>query len=101
MQLQNGPTSQASDHVGKARPGAPGWPSGSPSQADTQHHTMAWLVASTDDGIHITPMDDYRPHDYTSKCWCRPVEDAEEPDMWMHNSLDGREAFETGERLVS
>ena len=63
--------------------------------------TMAWLVASTDDGIHVTPMDDYRPHDYTSKCWCRPVEDAEEPDMWMHNSLDGREAFETGERLVS
>lgn len=66
-----------------------------------QHHTMAWLVASTDDGIHVTPMDDYRPHDYTSKCWCRPVEDVEEPDMWMHNSLDGREAFETGERLVS
>lgn len=62
---------------------------------------MTWLVASTDDGIHITTMDDYRPHDYTSKCWCRPVEDAAEPDMWMHNSLDGREAFETGERLVS
>ena len=29
---------------------------------------MAWLLASTDDGTHITPMDDYRPHDYTSKC---------------------------------
>lgn len=35
------PDFPASDHVGKARPGALGWPSGSPSQADTQHHTMA------------------------------------------------------------
>ena len=62
---------------------------------------MTWLVASTDTEIHVTPVDDLRPHDYTSKCWCRPVEDVAEPDMWMHNSLDGREEFETGERLVS
>lgn len=72
-----------------------------PARPTPQHHTMAWLVASTDTEIHVTPMDDYRPHDYTSKCWCRPVEDVEEPDMWMHNSLDGREEFETGERLAS
>jgi hypothetical protein len=62
---------------------------------------MTWLLASTDTEIHVTPVDDLRPHDYTSKCWCRPVEDVAEPDMLMHNSLDGREAFETGERLVS
>lgn len=63
--------------------------------------TMAWLLASTDTEIHVTPVDDLRPHDYTSKCWCRPDEDPTEPDVWFHNSLDGREAFETGERLVS
>ena len=62
---------------------------------------MTWLVASTATEIHVTPMDDLRPHDFTSTCWCRPQEDAEEPGMWTHNSLDGREAYETGERLPS
>lgn len=62
---------------------------------------MTWLLASTATEIHITPVDDLRPHDFTSKCWCRPVEDDEEPDVWSHNSLDGREPFESGERLPS
>lgn len=62
---------------------------------------MAWLIASTATDIHLTPVDDLRPHDFTSMCWCRPVEDVEEPDLWHHNALDGREAYETGERLPS
>ena len=62
---------------------------------------MTWLIASTATEIHVAPMDDLRPHDFTSKCWCRPVEDMEHVDVWTHNSLDGREAYETGERLPS
>lgn len=62
---------------------------------------MTWLLASTATEVHIAPMDDLRPHDFTSKCWCRPIEDMEHVDVWTHNSLDGREAYETGERLPS
>jgi hypothetical protein len=49
---------------------------------------------------HIVPSDDLREHitDAGKTCWCHPVEDE---DMIVHNSLDGREPFETGERRVS
>lgn len=47
--------------------------------------------------IHLVPNDDYRPHDLDESCWCKPVE--EEPSYFLHNSLDGREAYEEGRRL--
>lgn len=59
-----------------------------------------WVVLQVPREIHVAPVDDLRPHDLNPKCWCRPVEDTEEPGMWTHNSLDGREAYETGERLM-
>jgi hypothetical protein len=59
-----------------------------------------WVLVQVPGEIHVAPVDDLRPHDLNPKCWCRPVEDTEEPDMWTHNSLDGREAYETGERLM-
>lgn len=45
----------------------------------------------TPDGWHVVPMDDLRPHESKSTCWCNPVPDVEEPAVWIHNSLDGRE----------
>jgi hypothetical protein len=42
-------------------------------------------------------MNDLREHDFAPDCWCHPVEDAETPDLWAHNSLDGREhTYEAG-----
>lgn len=51
--------------------------------------------------VHVTPVDDLREHDASLDCWCKPVADGEEPSVIVHNSLDGREAFERGERLPS
>lgn len=57
-----------------------------------------WLLQDVPGQTHITPMEDLRPHDPQANCWCRPVEDAEFPHIWVHKSLDGREAYESGER---
>ena len=53
-------------------------------------------------GLHVVPINDLREHELSGACWCSPKLDDEgsEP-IWIHNSLDGREAFETGERLPS
>ncbi len=53
-------------------------------------------------GWHVVPLNDLREHVTNGSCWCRPTLDDEwaEP-IWIHNSLDGREAFETGKRLPS
>jgi hypothetical protein len=54
--------------------------------------------------LHIVPENDLREHDCTPDCWCRPTFDQgelDENDLYIHNSMDGREAFEIGERLPS
>ena len=51
--------------------------------------------------IHVIPINDLREHDATQECWCKPIEDSECDAVWIHNSMDGREKFETGERLLS
>lgn len=56
--------------------------------------------------IHVFPIDDLRPHVLTPHCWCKPVldedNDGTEPVfLWVHNALDEREKFETGERKPS
>lgn len=50
---------------------------------------------------HIVPTDDLREHEASPDCFCKPLRDEEEPSVWIHNSLDGRESFETGKRLLS
>lgn len=60
-----------------------------------------WLLSDIGREVHITPMDDLRPHDMQSACWCKPVEHLELDGVWVHNSLDQREEFESGERLPS
>ena len=56
--------------------------------------------------VHVVPKDDLKPHALTAQCDCQPVvEEADGVesalDLIVHNSFDGREAFETSERAVS
>ena len=48
---------------------------------------------------HVIPVGDLREHEESPKCWCKPAEDDEEPEVWVHNSMDGREAHENGKPM--
>ena len=50
---------------------------------------------------HVYPLHDLREHDTDGGCWCHPTEDEDTPGLFLHHSMDGREQFETGERLMS
>jgi hypothetical protein len=50
--------------------------------------------------FHVYPLGDLREHVKSSECWCKPNNDRDE-NIFEHNALDGREAFETGERKPS
>ncbi len=45
--------------------------------------------------IHVIPLDDLREHSCSVDCWCRPSRDEDEPLVWVHHSMDGREGFKT------
>lgn len=50
--------------------------------------------------VHVSPIGDLKEHkdepgDGTT-CWCKPKRDAEHHDVIVHNSMDGREAYENG-----
>lgn len=49
--------------------------------------------------LHCLPIDDFREHtlDDKGKCWCRPIYD-EDCNIYIHNSMDGREDYEEGRR---
>jgi hypothetical protein len=51
--------------------------------------------------IHVLPVGDLKPHDLSDRCWCSPERDENYDNVVIHNSADGREAFERGERQVS
>jgi hypothetical protein len=53
------------------------------------------------DAYHVMPIDDLRPHEQSSECWCRPTQDDECDEVLIHHSMDEREKYETGERLPS
>lgn len=50
--------------------------------------------------LHVTPIDDLREHILDKgTCWCHPDHD-EENDIYVHHSMDGREAYEdTGRKM--
>lgn len=48
---------------------------------------------------HVVPLNDLREHEPTIHCWCCPVEDRAAPDLWVHNALDKRELYESGDLL--
>ena len=54
-----------------------------------------------DEGLYTeTQVQQLREHEASADCWCRPTPD-EEHDVFVHHSLDGREAYETGEKRPS
>lgn len=49
--------------------------------------------------INILPINDLRPHTECENCWCEPrIEQHGDSHMVIHNALDEREKYETGER---
>lgn len=67
----------------------------------------AAIPKSTPDELiwHVVPINDMRDHDdYRSRgvCWCRPkiIEDGISY-IVVHNSVDGRESYETGQRKLN
>jgi hypothetical protein len=56
-----------------------------------------WTYAVCDNGLHLTPIGDLQDH-MDEDCPCKPVRDPALGGAWSHNSFDGREAFENGER---
>ena len=61
---------------------------------------MTWAIYEHEGEQHVIPRRDDRLHTWTG-CACRPEPNEEQPSVIVHNSFDGREAFETGERLPS
>lgn len=58
------------------------------------------LAAAADEprcAVHVVPLGDLREHEPSVRCWCRPAEEFDEPDVWVHRALDGRERYERGE----
>lgn len=53
------------------------------------------------DPQHVIPLNDLREHVANPGCWCRPTQCDDQPLVWLHHSMDGREAFEEGRRRVS
>jgi hypothetical protein len=51
--------------------------------------------------MHCLPISDLRVHelDLDGNCWCHPIESPDTADYWVHNSLDGREKYEDGQKL--
>lgn len=49
--------------------------------------------------VHAVPLGDYREHEASSNCWCKPRPDEEEPRVFIHNAMDGRESYEQGRKL--
>lgn len=47
---------------------------------------------------HVVPVNDLRDHITSSDCWCGPEYDE---GVYIHKSMDGRECFENGERMMS
>jgi hypothetical protein len=53
------------------------------------------------DRYHVVPINDLREHNTDSDfiCWCHPTEN--DDGVIVHNSMDGREKYESGERKLT
>lgn len=48
--------------------------------------------------IHALPDDDLRDPVHGRDCWCKPTEEDYQGGIWLHNAIDGREEYETGQK---
>jgi len=53
--------------------------------------------------VHLVPLDDLREHEASVDCWCQPelLDDNYLDSVYLHASMDGREAFDSGTRKMS
>lgn len=56
-----------------------------------------WQVIEHINELHVVPQDDDRKH-FFQACACCPQPAEEGSAVIVHNSFDGREAYENGER---
>jgi len=54
------------------------------------------LPAEPGMAFHLLPINDLKPHEASEACWCHPERD--DYGSVAHNALDGREAYERGDR---
>ena len=56
-------------------------------------------VHPSDDAVlcHIVPLGDFKEHELTMACWCRPGLHEDYSDVAIHNAMDQRERLESGE----
>ena len=65
--------------------------------ATVMFNWVAVVVETMDDTeYHLFPVEDLQEHTPFVDCWCIPAADDDDPDIWVHNSLDRREEYERG-----
>ena len=52
------------------------------------------------EALHVVPINDLREHVASKDCWCKPTEDDQVDDVWIHHAMDGREEYEKGRKLT-
>lgn len=50
---------------------------------------------------HVIPLNDYRIHRASPECWCKPERAPDMQDVLVHNAMDEREFYETGQRRLA
>lgn len=64
----------------------------------------AWAAIPTDtvgEWGHVIPLNDLQDHILSPRCWCSPHEDDDCEGVWIHNSADARELYDSGALKVS
>ena len=49
---------------------------------------------------HVMPVKDWKEHIDSKDCWCKPTASIDEPNVIIHNSLDGREVKELRDKVL-
>ena len=61
-------------------------------------YTLVSCMYIDNNVYHIVPVADLREHLSSPQCWCKPVQDDQDPNLWLHNSMDRREEYERGRK---
>lgn len=65
---------------------------------------FGWANYIDGGNVHVVPVSDLKTHviDVTGECWCHPrIEREGLSSILVHNSSDGREKYERGERRAA
>lgn len=49
--------------------------------------------------LHIMPTNDLRDHVDSTDCWCKPTQDDENSNLFIHHSMDRREEYEDRRKM--